>query len=435
MIGRDAGWLGNNVVTTVLLAVLAVGLQVQVTLPVSEVGLRVSAADLLLPFLVALAFVAGRGRPWAAFEWRDKHTWLWLAVLSAWMAFAVVWGRVTIGTWLGWAVTNKFAGWFVLVGYFSLGGFFAGIIDSERRAWFLRALLGAAWIIALGAVAALAAYRFDLLTTEFDNPIAFRVQGLLDNPNAFGCLMAFLIALQAPYLARAELFPRSLHRAGLALMLAAVVLSGSRSAWIATAAGLATVYALKAFDVRETIRAAVAAALVVALVYFGRDLLNLLLSGLGWNDGIGGLPRYEPAYILRSNPAGFNERLRSALEALGLWTGHPLLGTGLGGMLARELASGTTTVTLVHNSALWLLVETGLIGLALFAAFFFFCLRGLLRTAGQDPFGAAATGAFVAMIGASIGIEALYQRHFWFVLGLALALPAAAGRAAPRRTA
>jgi hypothetical protein len=41
--------------------------------------------------------------------------------------------------------------------------------------------------------------------------------------------------------------------------------------------------------------------------------------------------------------------------------------------------------------------------------------------------------AMAVFVGASIGMEALYQRHLWFLLGWALALPSRPAGAASER--
>ena len=51
----------------------------------------------------------------------------------------------------------------------------------------------------------------------------------------------------------------------------------------------------------------------------------------------------------------------------------------------------------------------------------------VLASLGGDPcFAVAALAMMLVFAGVAMGMEAMYQRHLWFVLGLALALPVAA---------
>ncbi len=97
----------------------------------------------------------------------------------------------------------------------------------------------------------------------------------------------------------------------------------------------------------------------------------------------------------------------------------------------------------IHNTFLWLLTETGIVGAGLFPGFFLAIFLALLRGArgppAGDPFLWGTLGVLLVFAGASVGTEILYQRYFWFLLGLALAVPYRPGRepgatdAAPRR--
>ncbi len=63
----------------------------------------------------------------------------------------------------------------------------------------------------------------------------------------------------------------------------------------------------------------------------------------------------------------------------------------------------------------------------LFSGFFLAVLLALLRCArappAGDPFLWGTVGVLLVFAGASVGTEILYQRYFWFLLGLALAVP------------
>lgn len=86
----------------------------------------------------------------------------------------------------------------------------------------------------------------------------------------------------------------------------------------------------------------------------------------------------------------------------------------------------------IHATPLWLLVETGIIGALLFAAFFFAVVRALLWRQGKwekDPVLIGIAAAIIVVGAASVGTEILYQRYLWFLAGLGLAWPGLKGSA------
>jgi O-antigen ligase len=118
-------------------------------------------------------------------------------------------------------------------------------------------------------------------------------------------------------------------------------------------------------------------------------------------------------------------RIASAFKALEMWRGAPIIGEGLGSY--RHAIEGQSDIAdTIHNSFLWLLAETGLVGALLFLAFFGIVLYSLYRASrvpNADPLIAGVFGVLLVFAGASIGTEIMYQRYFWFLMGLAICLP------------
>ena len=132
---------GGHTVFAAALTILAVAFQLQITAPFSAVGIRMSAADVVIPvFGAMLSFMMLRSRiPFP--RWRLPHLWLWFGALSLWLAIALLIGRIYSGQWIAWAVVNKFAGWFVLLANFIVAGQIAAADPSGRwRRTFLKAL-------------------------------------------------------------------------------------------------------------------------------------------------------------------------------------------------------------------------------------------------------------------------------------------------------
>jgi O-antigen ligase len=410
--------------------VLAVAYQIQVTLPVSPAGLRVCAADFVVPVLfAALAMNNLRGQiPFPT--WRLPRLWTWLAVLSVWLAITLIIGYLRTGEWIAWAVVNKFAGWFVLLGNFIVAGQIAAADRSGRlRETFLKVSFVSAWIIAAAAMALFALFRIGIWVVPPGSDAAWRLEGLFVNANAYGYFVVVMIAFQAPYLARRTLLPLRLHRIGLVIGLVALILAASRSAWIGAALALPVLYHCDSLDLRETCRAAALAAVLSIIIYLLPTHVALIRGDLGASDF--GTPMQQ-IYLTQERGADIATRLRVMLEAFSAWRAHPIEGIGLGGFLWQCVAARDNPLILIHSSAQWLLTETGIVGLVLFLAFFTKIVQALLVPCireGDNLFRIAMLAALAVFVGASIGMEAIYQRHLWFLLGWALAAPIGQGSA------
>jgi putative inorganic carbon (HCO3(-)) transporter len=73
----------------------------------------------------------------------------------------------------------------------------------------------------------------------------------------------------------------------------------------------------------------------------------------------------------------------------------------------------------VHNTAVWLLTEMSLAGVFFVVAITAVPAHAALRLRSVDrEFALALLGGHIVMLVTSVGIEALYQRHWWLIIGL-----------------
>lgn len=393
-----------------ILVLLAIGFQVQVTPAPWGDPVRFSAADALSALVLAVC-AAGALRGdlrWPV--WRLPRLGLWLAGLSAVLTVALVLGYAKSGTLSSWVLLNKYAGWFALLWYLALGGWTTSVLGERGQATFLRAFLIFCWAAAAFSLVGHGAERLGyapLLGRTMSRP-----EGFMQNPNAFAYLVDVAIVLQAPFLKNRRLFPFSLHVVGLAVAVAVVILSGSRSGWLGLAVAIPVLLFYRAVDFRATALALAGAALIMAAFLPGSYVVE---QGLFLGTDVGVVVRVQ-----------------TGLSALALWSQAPLFGIGLGGFLKAQ-AAGTVPPVVIHNTFLWLLTEAGLAGAVPFSLFFLVCVRALGRgvSAPPAPDHLLRLGMLAAMFvfaGASLGMEALYQRHLWFLLGCALAVPRAGRR-------
>ncbi|MEW5727612.1 MAG: O-antigen ligase family protein, partial [Pseudomonadota bacterium] len=402
---RLAGWI---------LAAFAITFQVLVNIPVGGGYLRLGASDLLLPvFAGVVAWHAAR-HPAQVPRWIVPGLWFWLAALTAWLTVALVIGHGRIGAWQEWALVNKFAGWFVLVAYLVVGGWvaqFAGRPDEDR---FVR------WLAVLAAGLSLVSLARYLVMQAVNPELYPRLEGIAGNPNSFGCLLAVawvvLVAVQSD---RQVMSVRHFHWTIVSLNIG-LLYAGSRSSWLGLVLGLAVLQAFHCIPWRPLLRASAVSAVLCALIAQVPPFIHATIPP---EDA----PNLSEPYFLRPSmvdDTGVSHRVRLMREALALWQENPVAGVGLGTFYWADRQAHGGTGAVIHNTALWLLTETGLVGVALFGGFF---LAGTLRLWRRlrlepDPLGVGILATLAIFLGASVGMEAMYQRHLWFLAGYALAL-------------
>lgn len=410
------------------------GLRLMIGNPIEFAGTTVRFA---LSDPVLLIVLLAVGVDWLASgirvpESRLKLWWLWLIGLTAWMAVSLVVGRLNTGEWIRWAYLNKGVGWFVLTGYF-VAGLWLAHRGRQLAVPALATFIGTGWLVSAIGLAGFVVFVLFPGLTGMERFI--RPQGLAANPNAFAISIAAVVAIQLPLMKARAMFSPWWFRFGLALMMLVLAYASSRSAWVGMAAGLVVLLAFRQIPLREVV---IAAILAGGINLVSIDLLPWTKKQLAIQAG--GQPvttqvvRDPYAYIGRHDvlrDAGLSHRMLTAKRAIADWKNRPIFGIGLGGFISSHRSPDDPLRGIqIHATSLWLLVETGIIGAALFAAFFFAVVRALLWRYGnwqKDPVLIGIAAALIVLAAASIGTEILYQRYIWFLAGLGLAWPGFAG--------
>jgi O-antigen ligase len=387
----------------VLAIVLAVTLQVQTTLPLGG-GLRVAASDLFLP--ITMFYIV----PWAAFqpsrlEWRMPGIAWWLLAITAVVAVALFIGYRSFDHWSTWALFNKLGGWFALVAYFMIGTAIVRSGGMELRTEFLHIFLVTAVVVACANVLAFPwLLKFYILPfgVEFN-----RATGGMANSNAFGFLLAVAALLVLAIESRINLY--------LPPLLSGLWFTASRGAFLAFILGLASLLVMAPRRWVPALRSLAVAALSVAAITalaIAVDPARIAEAKSGHSPlGLLSIERLDPT------AATVEERKAQNARALELFVQAPIFGHGLGYFVE-------TTGTTLHNSLLWLLLETGLAGALAFTGFFGVGVWSLYL--GRiDPFLLGMVAVSIAFMAMSVTGEFLYQRHLWLLLGMALAAPPA----------
>jgi hypothetical protein len=105
-----------------------------------------------------------------------------------------------------------------------------------------------------------------------------------------------------------------------------------------------------------------------------------------------------------------------------MFLAHPVLGAGIGAYMDDQVrATGIPLV--IHSTPMWLLAETGPLGLAVFLMAGWRVFADAVRRRG-DAAAMLLILVLVALAVVSTAHEMLYQRAIWLLLGAALAMPA-----------
>lgn len=435
----DGSWRQAKDPRILVAVALAIGLQLQPTIPlggsvaafafslglplqrtISLVGseIRLSISDvvvlLLFPLLLKI-WLADRSvaRPVL------KYVLAGAAAGTFVMTYGFVLGIGRLGDIQIWALV-KYVGWFALLYYLVAGmllpaGAWARVIEVFTATFVLTHI---ALILLYMAMTSLG---FAWLAGE--SP---RMGGLVSNANAYGlsllCGLSMLIAFRETIEAR---FSRHSWSILASTLVAGVLFTRSLGALCALVP-VVVVLLMSRGGVVAALRMLILAVLIFTIPVAGLNISRYLGRGIP-EDTIGrGL--VEKLYDPDKYAFSLSARIDSNKRALATWQEYPWFGTGLGYFIAKEraVAKWNKKALQVHNTALWLLTEFGIAGLAVFAALvlatFVAFLRNMNRFRERDPPLASLMLAglmiLVAWITMSLAHELLYQRLPWFILGM-----------------
>lgn len=410
-------------------------LQLQVSLFKTEdyLGLRFSAADLLLPFLgLFISFRLLRRRDRLP-RWRIKGFYFWLAAFAAVMTYALLNGYQTIGAWDRWAVINKYAGFFVLLAYLGVGGWIGSRPVGEWHRCITPSFIIVWGTILIGTLGSI--LWFDIQQNMSYILDRYPLSAFMGNRNAFAflsfCTLALLTTTQLKSERPASPFLYLLW----GLMPLFYIYNASRVGIIILPLLLCVALFL---NPRMTIKAILPALLTGALLLYSLSgvISPYVKDTTLWHAGSAGALVKTGLSERNLTPEiaaekldyiGDQVRAKTYNDALSVWAQHKLTGGGIGSYRYYQMETRGQYSDIVDSTPLWLLAETGFIGLALFAGLFLMALWRIFAKvkSGQDPYGVYLGIFLMLMIFALMSLvhELLYTRFVWFFMGLALALP------------
>jgi len=314
-----------------------------------------------------------------------------------------------------WAFFSKFLGWFVIVGYMVLGMMFAraGTASQLRRLIILMSTV--VFSIILYQIFLYFLWKYQFLGNDYIANDYFSSAGLVGyalNRNAFCYQLLIMITLLHCQISELKEKISVWHYVALGLFYTAIFLTYSRSG-IFTAGVL-----LSGFVILKFIKL--------------KDLLRLVLNIMGWLALLWALDNITlenanaPFFMDRFAPRSADHfRFYTMLEGLKMWAKSPFFGEGLGGFVMQEEILNHRFVT-IHNSFIWLLAECGLIGTLPFIIYSFrivrdFYDRNFQKVRHEMLFNDKILLGLIIIFAAMSSLhEMLYQRLFWFVLGMVL---------------
>jgi O-antigen ligase len=373
---------GNILVTLVGAYIILLPYQFQI-----GKTMNIAPSDCLL--LLAVVFGVGRLK-WIKTVWTHWH----LAIALSFVFGSLV-CALNFGVLASYELVNKDAG--LLVPFISYFVITSAVSDWGRLRTFLRIFVLSVVFENILAIGAYFAAHFFGVMNSFAQYEGLRLSGMLLDPNAYGGLLATaLVICEAASSGSAPLFRSATLILSRMTLATGLLLTFSRSAWL----GLGLALLVLCF-----LRTRLVGRFIVSL-FLGAPFLLLLVG-----------PKFLTVIQeMASRPKQVQERFDLIQFAIEGFKRHPIFGGGLGSFRL-------TVGEIAHNSAMWFLADFGFLGLGVFLGFlgwFFAKAWEAYQSAPshQQPLVLALLLAHTTMVGVAMGIEAFYQRHWWFVFAL-----------------
>lgn len=395
----------------------------QIMIKYGESAISVNLADpfaILALSVVLLDAVFSRSAP----RWRFLRVNSLLLLVTLVMFLGYAHGVYSIGS-NGWALGKMF-GWFVLLGFASAGYLAAAYYGLPGARRIVETMVAVICVIIILQIGLRVLHLYGIIHWS---GFTHSIDGYVGNRNALAfqiiCVAAAFISLSPLYQGRClRAFPSIkcsvFAVVALAIMIAGIFYTSSRS-------GIVTILVLLLFAgiFNMMKRFHLLASLIVSCVFYAFIIYfpvvldffdDLLYSMLGYNFSFPHI-QTQPEFSLSESDAG-RASINSA--AIAAWLQSPWWGNGLGYFFDKSSELVGFPV-IIHNTALWVLTEFGVAGLSCFALMFvYLCVSAFFKKKRSVRDNAI----ILLLLGFSLMSffhEVMYQRVFWFLLGLVLA--------------
>ncbi len=400
---------------------MAIALQVQITLFAdgAYLGIRVSLADMLIPVagLYVLFSLIMKRSVWP--QWLVSRMLVWLAILAGVMTVSLVNGYFVNQALLMWAFVNKYVGFYLLLSYLLLGGWILSNAKDRREILTVfTTVFSGFFVVTMLVSAALvyAQYFFSFPLWLSDYPW----DGFMANRNAYVVLFVLtFIFIVYDYAKKEHALPLWVINAFWICVPIFYVFNDSRTGWIVSVFLALLLFSKDTLHRLKTVLPVVCVGVLVAYSsYYVTTSKNVLRA-------------YQMQYFLELADGdtayqGDQKRYIAVEDGLDLYRDHnPIIGAGLGSYKPFQIEKRGEYIDVMDFTGLWLLVETGALGLVVFSAFFLMSAWVVYRQGymkgGLSEYHKALFIFLIAFAFMSILHELMYTRVLWFAMGLALA--------------
>lgn len=378
----------------------------QVYLPVKGGSVNVNLAD---PIAIGggLIFLSRyRGMAHRGIAWRIPGVELFVVAATVVLGLGLLIGWSRFGL-TDWALYNRFFGWFVLLAYSATGALAAGANYNVGRTLLFRGILLAGLAIAFAEMVFLLLVSIKAIDQGFVPQT--HLAGMSQNTNAFAIQMIVLICIicagVSPLSGKSSKTKERLRVAALSIAVFALYAAHSRTGYIVSGAVILGTLLLGYLSWR-TLLGGLLGAVSLGVLF---SLSIYTISG-----GAGALA------MKLQDVSSDGERSATIAGGMRLWLAHPLFGAGLGAF-AEAVRVETGKILVIHNTALWLLAELGLVGISVFAAFFGNLAYAVFKDRASND---VSVRVLLLVLGSAalfqLPHDVFYQRIYWLILGAAL---------------
>ncbi|WP_068016535.1 O-antigen ligase family protein [Rhodoplanes sp. Z2-YC6860] len=386
----------------------AVSVLFQIYVPIGTGLLNVNLADpiaLLAGSLFLLQAITTRTLP----RWRVGGVNIAAVAATVMLGASLLIGASRFGL-TDWALINRFVGWFVLLAFAATGALITTVAGRKGLRVMLLSYVGAALGVAVIEIVLVAISELTNELPQLVEPGNIEAFALNRNFFAFQLLMAACVGIVL-------IESQRLRIVTLALLMAALWYSGSRSGWLAFLTTMVAAISTRHASIKEIAFGLAGAAACIGAI----AAIAALNSSPGAQLGAISGPELLPS------SGSTAERLLSMTRGWEMFLDHPIFGAGLGAFRNLNIRTGDSVIPLlIHSTPLWLMAELGLIGLIVFAAPGLTILITQFRLARTEPMAAIAFLCIVSFAVMGGPAEMIYQRTFWLIIGATLAVPALA---------
>jgi uncharacterized membrane protein YbhN (UPF0104 family)/O-antigen ligase len=347
---------------------------------------------------------------------------LLLLVIGVLLLLAFLHGAQIIGV-TQWALAGRLLGWLVLVGYLSVGVLTISYLDRLGVWRFIETLIATAVVVVLFH----AVMRWLVFSGWLDPAgITLNFEGFSGNRNALALQLLVCSVLLLAYASgkgaedkrvnlgslsfRRDVFLAAIH----GVILAGLVFTGSRAGML-TGLILLIATAFTGFADRRMVLRSVVNGFLLWIIFAW--LLPWVSQQLTENT----YARFAVQSIF-SNEASNLERWETIRRGFEMWRDSPWLGTGLG-VFIETSAQWFKRPIVIHSTPVWILAEFGLLGAGILLAILTWILVHITRAGLAKPGNRAVIMLLGVFLIFGLVHEIFYQRIFWLVLGLCIALP------------